>query len=77
MLYVEVFADVEFKQIAEALRKDCGISTRHYFVAVILDDGTPQTFSGPGTSGLRSGYEKQFFDMDKFTRAMGRLESGW
>ncbi|KAI6767253.1 hypothetical protein HG530_005262 [Fusarium avenaceum] len=67
---------MNLKQIAEALRKDCGISTRHYFVAVILDDGTPQTFSGPGTSGLRSGYEKQFFDMDKFTRAMDRLESG-
>ncbi|ENH70668.1 hypothetical protein FOC1_g10012602 [Fusarium oxysporum f. sp. cubense race 1] len=41
-----------------------------------MDDGSPQTFSGPSTSGPRSGYEKQFFDMEKYLRAMDRLDSG-
>ena len=42
-----------------------------------MDDGSPQTFSGPGTSGVRSGYEKQFFDMDKYLKVVDRLDSGW
>ncbi|CZR41094.1 uncharacterized protein FPRO_10683 [Fusarium proliferatum ET1] len=63
-------------QIADALRRDCGIAVRHYFLAVVMDDGSPQTFSGPSTSGPRSGYEKQFFDMEKYISAMDRLDSG-
>jgi len=42
-----------------------------------MDDGSPQTFSGPGTSGVRSGYEKQFFDMEKYLKVVDRLDAGW
>ncbi|RGP64707.1 hypothetical protein FLONG3_9450 [Fusarium longipes] len=63
-------------QIDEALRQSCGISARRYFLVVVMDDGSPQTFSGPGTSGVRSGYEKQFFDMDKYLKVVDRLDAG-
>ncbi|KAJ4264919.1 hypothetical protein NW762_005162 [Fusarium torreyae] len=63
-------------QIDEALRQHCAISARRYFVAVIMDDGSPHTFSGPGTSRLPSHVTKQFFDMDKYLRVTDRLDSG-
>ncbi|CEI68475.1 hypothetical protein FVEN_g5368 [Fusarium venenatum] len=63
-------------QIDEALRQSCGISARRYFLVVVMDDGSPQTFSGPGTSGTRSGYEKQFFDMEKYLKVVERLDAG-
>ncbi|CAF3586605.1 unnamed protein product [Fusarium graminearum] len=63
-------------QIDEALRQSCGISARRYFLVVVMDDGSPQTFSGPGTSGVRSGYEKQFFDMEKYLKVVDRLDAG-
>lgn len=66
------------KQIDEALRQHCAIAARRYFVAVIMDDGSPMTFSGPGTSTKLPGdVVKQFFDLDKYQRVMERLDSGW
>ncbi|KAJ4202987.1 Hypothetical protein NCS54_01034000 [Fusarium falciforme] len=64
-------------QIDEALRQHCAIAARRYFVAVIMDDGSPMTFSGPGTSTKLPGdVVKQFFDLDKYQRVMERLDSG-
>ncbi|KAF4472314.1 hypothetical protein FALBO_786 [Fusarium albosuccineum] len=63
-------------QIDEALRQHCAISARRYFVAVIMDDGSPMTFSGPGTSRVHGDVMKQFFDLDKYQKVMERLDSG-
>ncbi|KAM0436035.1 hypothetical protein ACHAPT_002927 [Fusarium lateritium] len=42
-----------------------------------MDDGSPMTFSGPGTSTkLPSDVVKQFFDLDKYQKVMERLDSG-
>ncbi|PKS10339.1 hypothetical protein jhhlp_002090 [Lomentospora prolificans] len=50
--------------IDKALREDCNIPVKAYFVAAILDDGNPATFSGPGTLSLSQ--ISQFFDMETF-----------
>lgn len=63
-------------QIDEALRQHCSISARRYFVAVIMDDGSPMTFSGPGTARLEGDVMRQFFDLDKYQRVMECLDSG-
>lgn len=65
------------QQIDEALRQHCAISAKRYFVAVIMDDGSPMTFSGPGTSRLDDEVMRQFFDEDKYQRVMARLDTGW
>ncbi|KAM5345374.1 hypothetical protein ACJ41O_011236 [Fusarium nematophilum] len=41
-----------------------------------MDNGSPMTFSGPGTSRLHGDVMKQFFDLDKYQKVMERLDSG-
>ena len=64
------------QQIDEALRQHCSISAKRYFVAVIMDDGSPMTFSGPGTARLDGDVMRQFFDLDKYQKVMDCLDSG-
>ncbi|KAL2753619.1 hypothetical protein ACRALDRAFT_2110380 [Sodiomyces alcalophilus JCM 7366] len=59
--------------IEMALREHCNIPARHYFVAAILDDGTAQTFSGPGR--YHPNAIDKFFSMDAFRRQVRRAES--
>ncbi|ROT40354.1 hypothetical protein SODALDRAFT_94609 [Sodiomyces alkalinus F11] len=59
--------------IEKALREHCNIPARYYFVAAILDDGTAQTFSGPGRFHLAP--IETFFSMDAFRRQVKRAES--
>ncbi|KAF7558703.1 hypothetical protein G7046_g5458 [Stylonectria norvegica] len=64
-------------QIDEALRQHCSISAKRYFLAVIMDDGSPMTFSGPDTTARFHGdIMSQFFDMEKYQRVMARLDQG-
>ncbi|KAK7428906.1 hypothetical protein QQZ08_004520 [Neonectria magnoliae] len=63
-------------QIDEALRQHCSISAKRYFVAVIMDDGSPMTFSGPGTARLDGDVMRQFFDLDKYQKVMDCLDAG-
>jgi hypothetical protein len=58
------------------LRQYCGVSAKRYFVAVILEDGTPAAFSGPEGRALEPQVIKKFFDEESYKRAMNFLESG-
>ncbi|EEY22617.1 conserved hypothetical protein [Verticillium alfalfae VaMs.102] len=60
--------------IEKALREHCNIPARHYFVAAILDDGSTQTFSGPGRNHPSSA--SSFFDMDRFRQQVRRADAG-
>ncbi|KAG7143965.1 hypothetical protein HYQ46_007300 [Verticillium longisporum] len=60
--------------IEKALREHCNIPARHYFVAAILDDGSTQTFSGPGRNHPSSA--STFFDMDRFRQQVRRADAG-
>jgi len=59
--------------IDHALRTHCGISGKQYFVAVILEDGTPATFFSPGQK-LNDNVVHQFFNPRKFQEVAGQLE---
>ncbi|KAK7211989.1 hypothetical protein V2G26_019167 [Clonostachys chloroleuca] len=61
--------------IDTALRSHCGIWAKQYFVAVIMDDGTPTTFSSPGPK-FHDSVVRQFFDAKKFQQVAGQLDSG-
>ncbi|KAK3179416.1 hypothetical protein K4F52_009161 [Lecanicillium sp. MT-2017a] len=62
-------------QIDEALRGNCGIAGKNYFVAATGDDGSIMTFFSPGHK-LSDHVIRQFFDMNKFQQVMSRLEAG-
>jgi hypothetical protein len=55
------------------LREHCGIKARHYFVAAILDDGSEQTFSGPGIH--TPNVAKQIFSWSGFHREIRKAEA--
>lgn len=57
--------------IDTALRTHCGIWAKQYFVAVILEDGTPATFFSPGQK-LQDHVVRQFFDSSKFQNAVAQ-----
>ncbi|KAH7349424.1 hypothetical protein B0T11DRAFT_301665 [Plectosphaerella cucumerina] len=59
--------------IEKALREHCGIKARHYFVAAILDDGSEQTFSGPGIH--TPNVAKQIFSWSGFHREIRKAEA--
>lgn len=63
------------QQIDEALRGNCGIAGKNYFVAATGDDGSIMTFFSPGHK-LSDHAIRQFFDMNKFQQVMSRLEAG-
>ena len=66
---------LEHQAIDTALRTHCGIWARQYFVAVILDDGTPATFFSPGQK-LQDHVVSQFFDANKFQQAVSQANPG-
>ncbi|KAJ4153195.1 hypothetical protein LMH87_009695 [Akanthomyces muscarius] len=61
--------------IDEALRRQCGVPVRRYFVAAVPDDGTPCTFVSGGHK-LPENVITQFFDAGKFQQVMNRLDAG-
>ncbi|KAH6980491.1 hypothetical protein EDB80DRAFT_874901 [Ilyonectria destructans] len=63
-------------KIDEAIRRCCNIPLKSCFVAVVMDDGRPMTFSGSGTARLDTNVTRQFFDLDKYQRVMECLDSG-
>lgn len=65
----------EHQSIDTALRTHCGIWAKQYFVAVILEDGTPATFFSPGQK-LADNVVRQFFDADKFQNAVVQTALG-
>lgn len=60
--------------IDTALRSHCGIWAKQYFVAVIMDDGTPTTFFSPGPK-FHDSVVCHFFDAKKFQQVAGQLDS--
>lgn len=66
---------MECQAIDNALRTHCGIWAKQYFVAVILEDGTPATFFSPGPK-LQDHVVGQFFDSSKFQNAVTQLHMG-
>jgi hypothetical protein len=48
---------------------------KQYFVAVILEDGTPATFFSPGQK-LNDNVVHQFFNPRKFQEVAGQLDLG-
>jgi hypothetical protein len=61
--------------IDTALRTHCGIRAKQYFVAVLVEDGTPLTFFSPGQK-LQDHVVRQFFDANKFQETVRSLDSG-
>ncbi|KAI9167492.1 hypothetical protein HJFPF1_03620 [Paramyrothecium foliicola] len=62
-------------QIDEALRSHCGIAAKQYFVAAIMEDGSPITFFSPGQR-LHDAALRQFFDSKRFQQVVERIEMG-
>ncbi|CAI6082368.1 hypothetical protein V2G26_020835 [Clonostachys chloroleuca] len=60
--------------IDTALRSHCGIWAKQYFVAVVMDDGTPATFFSPGQK-LQDSVVRQFFDIKKFQQVVSSLDT--
>ncbi|KID89318.1 Ydr124wp-like protein [Metarhizium guizhouense ARSEF 977] len=61
--------------IPEALRSQCGIAGKQYFVAVMSEDGEPITYLSPPQK-LDAITIGQFFDKSKFQQVMARVHSG-
>ena len=62
-----------YQGIDKTLREHCNIPVTHYFLAVILDDGSPAMFAGPGRCVPDS---SKFFDQEKFVKSVQRGEWG-
>ncbi|KAJ3490706.1 hypothetical protein NLG97_g5726 [Lecanicillium saksenae] len=65
----------QFSDIDEALRRQCGVPVRRYFIAAAADDGTPSTLVSGGHK-LPEAVIAQFFDASKFQQVMHRVETG-
>ncbi|KAJ6785044.1 hypothetical protein PWT90_11024 [Aphanocladium album] len=61
--------------IDEALRRQCGVPVRRYFIAAAADDGNPSTLVSGGHK-LPEAVIAQFFDAGKFLQVMNRVENG-
>jgi hypothetical protein len=59
--------------IDTALRSHCGIWAKQYFVAVLMDDGTPTTFFSPGQK-LNDSTLHQFFNPQKFQQIASQID---
>ena len=68
-------ANMLAQAIDQALRSHCGISGKQYFVAVMLEDGTPTTFFSPGQK-VNDTVVHQFFNPKKFQEVASHLDTG-
>jgi hypothetical protein len=64
----------QHKSVDKALREQCNIPAKYYFVAAILDDGNAVTFGGPNP--IPDVAIAKFFSKEKFGRYMRRQGSG-
>ena len=64
------------QRIDDVLREQCLIPVKHYFLAVINDDGQTNFFSGPEPRTLSSPELHQFFNMQQWINHVKSLDSG-
>lgn len=74
MLLTDVRESAISQTVEKALREQCGIPAKSYFVAAILEDGQTCYFTGPDP--IPSGHVPKFFNEQAYVRYLGSQGSG-